>query len=79
MHGRRHLLAEYPLADIPQLLVLLAQQDDCPRRLHVERAWDVLDRRGDDLVDPVVGYGALVRQFVQRAPGLDGREECVCV
>lgn len=62
--------------DIPQLVVLSAEEDDGAVALGVERAGDVLDGLLDDLLDAVLGHGAKVlAEGVEGAAVLDEVED----
>lgn len=56
--------------NVPQLVVLLVQQHDQPRRLRVEGAGHVLDGIGHELLDLRVRHGAVLAQLVVGAAGL---------
>lgn len=63
------------LCDLPDLLVLLLEQQDDARRLRVEGAGHVLDGLGDELLDARIADGALGLERVVRAAVLDRLDE----
>jgi hypothetical protein len=67
--------AESLLDDVPQLLVLLLEQDYSAGSLRVEAGRSVLDSLVDDLDDLRVGDGRLGLEGVDGAAGTDGVEE----
>lgn len=70
-------LLQLVLGDVPELLVLGAEQDDHPRALRVERGRAVRDGLLDQFDDFLLGDGQLLVQGVDGAAVLDGGEECV--
>lgn len=65
------------LVEVPQLLVLGAGDEDHAGRLCVEGRWDVLDDRGEDLLDALVRNWRLLLERVDRAAVGNGLEESV--
>lgn len=61
--------------DVPDLLVLLLQQQDDAGGLSVEGAGHVQDGISDDALDGIVGDGALGLEAVVGAAGLDQLQE----
>lgn len=65
------------IRSIPEFLVLVLEENDCARGLHVESAGNVLDGLGDDLLNARVGDGGGVRDAVDGAAGNERVEEGV--
>lgn len=63
--------------DVPDLLVLLLQQENDTGGLGVERAGDVEDGGLDNGLDGIVGDGALGLETIVGTAGLDQLEESV--
>lgn len=61
--------------DVPELVVLVLEQEHEAGGLGVERRGDVLDELGDDLLDAVVGDGRGLVEGVDAAAVGDGVEE----
>lgn len=61
--------------DVPELVVLVLEQEHEAGRLRVERRRDVLDELGDDLLDAVVGDGGGLVEGVDAAAVGNGLEE----
>lgn len=65
------------IRSIPELLVLVLEENDCARGLHVESTGNVLDGLGDDLLNARVGDGGGVGDGVDGAAGNESGEEGV--
>jgi hypothetical protein len=63
------------LVDVPELVMLVLEQDDGAGGLRVEGGRDVLDDLGDDLGDALVGDGGLLLESVDGAAASEGLEE----
>lgn len=63
------------LGDVPELLVLLLEENDGAGALAVEAGGAVEDSLADDLLDLLVRDGGLGLEAVVGAAGLDGGEE----
>lgn len=70
-----HLGLEDLLDKLPELLVLLVQEDNKACGLRVERRRNVLDGLGDELLDTLIGDGDLVGQGVDGAAVAHSIEE----
>lgn len=71
-HGLEHLGG-----NVPELLVVLVQEDDDARRLRVERRGRVEDDLVDNLNNLLVRLGSLLVELVDGAALLDGIEEAL--
>lgn len=72
---RRNNTLEDLLRDIPQLLMIIVQEQDISRSLGVEGRGNVENSLGDDLLDLCVGDGRLLLEDVVRATDLHGFDE----
>lgn len=61
--------------DVPELVVLVFQEEDQACGLGVEGGWDVLDEVGDDLLDAGIGDGGVLVEGVDAAAVGGGVEE----
>lgn len=82
--GRKRLINSFRqgaldelIRSIPELLVLVLEENDCARGLHVESTGNVLDGLGDDLLNARVGDGGGVRDAIDGAAGNERVEEGV--
>jgi len=64
--------------DVPELVVLVVQEEHGARGLRVEGGGDVLDHLRDDFADAGVGDGRLLLEGVDGAAGREGGEVGVC-
>lgn len=62
------------LGNVPELVVLLLEQDNDASALAIERGGSMEDGLANDLLDLLVVDGRLLLEGVDGAAGLDGRE-----